>query len=95
MKKKAISKKSEGDPDRLAAMTEGEIDLTDIPEIQPEQFVRAVVREGLKPTAPKAQLTLRIARDVLERFRKQGRGYQTRINTLLRAYMKANKENAA
>jgi uncharacterized protein (DUF4415 family) len=36
-------------------------------------------------------VTLRIDRDVLEWFKAQGKGYQTNINQLLRAYMKANQ----
>lgn len=95
MKKKRISKQSDENAKRLADMTDDEIDTTDIPEISPEQFARAVVREGLKEIQPKAQLTLRIDRDVLEWFRQQGRGYQTRINSLLRAYMVANREGTA
>lgn len=72
-------------------MAEDEIDLNDTPEISPEQFARAIVRRGLKPVRPKAQLTIRVDRDVLEWFRKQGRGYQTRISAVLRAYMEAHK----
>ncbi|WP_448266426.1 BrnA antitoxin family protein [Nostoc sp. DSM 114159] len=36
-------------------------------------------------------MTLRIDSDVLEWFKSQGRGYQTQINTLLRAYMEAHR----
>jgi uncharacterized protein (DUF4415 family) len=54
-------------------------------------FARAIVRRGLKPVARKAQLTLRIDSDVLDWFRRQGQGYQTKINALLRAYMDAHK----
>ncbi len=68
------------------------IDLSEVPEISPEQFARAVVRRGLKPIRPKVQLTIRIDRDVLEWYRKQGRGYQTRIGRLLRAYMEAHQK---
>jgi uncharacterized protein (DUF4415 family) len=35
---------------------------------------------------PKEQITLRIDRDVLRWFREQGKGYQTRINAVLRGY---------
>jgi uncharacterized protein (DUF4415 family) len=72
-------------------MTDSEIDLSDNPEIPPEMFARAVVRRGLKPVPRKAQLTLRLDQDVLDWFRKRGRGYQTQINALLRAYMEAHK----
>ena len=72
-------------------MKDEDIDLSDSPEITPEMFARAVVRKGLKPVQRKEQLTLRIDSDVLEWFRRQGQGYQTKINALLRAYMEAHK----
>jgi uncharacterized protein (DUF4415 family) len=67
-----------------------QIDLSDIPEITPEMFARAVVRRGLKPVPRKAQVTLRVDSDVLEWFKKRGPGYQTKVNALLRAYMEAH-----
>lgn len=39
----------------------------------------------------KRQITLRLAADVPEWFRAQGRGYQTQINALLRAYVDARR----
>ena len=36
---------------------------------------------------PKAELHMRIDRDVLDYFRRLGRGYQTRINAVLRSYV--------
>jgi hypothetical protein len=49
------SKQSQTDWQRLDAMTDEEIDLSDCPEIIPEQFVKAVVRKGLPVTKNKAQ----------------------------------------
>ena len=72
-------------------MKDEDIDHSDSPEITPEMFARAVVRKGLKTVPRKEQLTLRIDSDVLEWFRRQGQGYQTKINALLRAYMEAHK----
>jgi uncharacterized protein (DUF4415 family) len=40
----------------------------------------------LEPPPSKEQVTLRLDRDVLEWFRTKGRGYQTRINAVLRSY---------
>jgi uncharacterized protein (DUF4415 family) len=76
-------------------MKESDIDLSDNPELTPEMFARAIVRKGLKPVTRKAQLTLRLDQDVLDWFRKQGHGYQTQINALLRAYMEAHKRDVA
>jgi uncharacterized protein (DUF4415 family) len=95
MRKKSTSKKQGSDLERLSALTDAEIDTSAVPEISPEQFARAVVRRGLKPVPVKAQLTIRVDREVLDWFRGQGRGYQTRINALLRAYMEAHKKDVA
>ena len=43
----------------------------------------------------KETMTIRIDADVLEWFRKQGRGYQTRINAILRSYMRAHQDTDA
>lgn len=91
MKRAATSKKSRTDWKRVEALKDRDIDFSDTPEVSPEMFARAVVRRGLKPVPRKAQLTLRLDSDVLEWFRKQGQGYQTKINALLRAYMDAHK----
>lgn len=90
MSKKPISSTSETDWQRLNAMTDEEIDLSDCPEITPERFAKAVVRQGLPADKNKAQVTLRIDSEVLEWFKSQGKGYQTQINSLLRAYMEAH-----
>jgi uncharacterized protein (DUF4415 family) len=86
------SRESQTDWQRLDAMSDEEIDLSDCPEITPEQFSRAVVRRGLPMAKSKAQVTLRIDSEVLEWFKSQGRGYQTQINALLKAYMEAHRQ---
>ena len=91
MKKKTISKQSETDWKRVEAMTNEQIDLTETPEVSAEMFARAIVRRGLKTIPRKTQLTLRVDSDVLEWYKKQGAGYQTKINALLRAYMEAHQ----
>ena len=91
MKKSTISEKSQTDWARVDALTDDEIDVSEIPEVSAEMFARAVVRRGLQPVPRKAQLTLRIDSDVLEWFKQQGQGYQTKINALLRAYKEAHK----
>jgi hypothetical protein len=50
-------------------------------------FAKGLVRRGLKPVTRKESLTLRVDSDVLAWFRGLGRGYQTTINELMRAYM--------
>jgi uncharacterized protein (DUF4415 family) len=40
---------------------------------------------------PKKQVTVRLDQDVLDYFKAQGRGYQTRMNAVLRYWMNAHK----
>jgi uncharacterized protein (DUF4415 family) len=87
VKKNLTSPKSQTDFARLDKMKDEDIDYSDAPEITPEMFAKAIVRRGgLKPRVKK-QVTLRMDGDVLEWFKRQGSGYQTKINLLLRAYM--------
>lgn len=60
------------------------------PEADVRHIVRGIVRRGLQPLPAKASVSLRVAQDVLERFKAQGPGYQTRINTVLRAFRDAS-----
>ena len=90
MSESTISSKSHTDWDRLYELDDEDINLSDIPELTPEAFAQAVVKRGLERKENKAQVTIRLDRDVLAWLKSQGRGYQTRINSLLRAYMNAN-----
>jgi uncharacterized protein (DUF4415 family) len=76
-------------------MRDDDIDYSDIPPVSPEMFARGVLRRGLKPVPRKKQLTLRIDADVVEWYKAQGLGYQTRINALLRAYMEESRKARA
>lgn len=63
---------------------------TEHPEADLRHVVRGIVRRGLKPQPAKAAISLRIEQDVLEWFKAQGPGYQTRMNAVLRAYRDAS-----
>jgi uncharacterized protein (DUF4415 family) len=71
---------------RIDAMRGEDIDLSDAHELGPDFFANAILWPG-----PKRQITLRLDPDVLKLFRKQGRGYQTTINAVLRKYMEAQE----
>lgn len=60
------------------------------PEAALKHIVRGVVRRGLKPAPAQASVALRIDADVLEWFKAQGPGYQTRMNAVLRAFIDAS-----
>ena len=82
--------KSNTDWARLKSNTGG-IKLTPAhPEADVKHIVRGLVRKGLMPLPSKASISLRVDQDVLEWFKAQGSGYQTRINTVLRAFRDAS-----
>lgn len=84
------TKKSQTDWARIDAMTDEDIDFTDLPEVTPEMFKNAVVRKGLKSEMKTSQETLAVDSDIIEYFKSQGQNYRTQINQLLREYMEAH-----
>lgn len=46
------------------------------------------------PEVDKEQISIRLDKDVLTYFRKQGKGYQSRINRILRAFMNAQQKTS-
>jgi uncharacterized protein (DUF4415 family) len=48
--------------------------------------------KGVEQVPRKEAISIKLDGDVLEFFRKQGRGYQTRINAVLRRYMQAQRK---
>ena len=72
--------------EELAALPDSEIDYSDIPELGPDFWANARV---VKPRDPKEQLTIRFDADIVEWFKAKGKGYQTHMNAVLRAYVDA------
>jgi len=77
-----LFKGSKTDWQRVDALKGGNIDYSDVPELDKTFFQNADLR---LPT--KKSVTMRLDADVIDWFKQQGQGYQTRINKLLRAYM--------
>jgi len=72
----------------LARMPDDKIDLTDAPEVR--EWRGAVVGKFYRPI--KKPVTIRVDADVLAWLKRQGRGYQTRINKLLREAMEGRRQ---
>lgn len=70
---------------KLAAMPDDKIDYSDIPPLTERFWKNALRNPFYRPV--KQQLTVRLDADVVAWLREQGKGYQTRINALLRAAM--------
>jgi uncharacterized protein (DUF4415 family) len=69
----------------LAQRPDSEIDFSDIPELTEEQWKTAERGHFYRPV--KRQITARVDADVLEWLKAQGKGYQSRINAILRREM--------
>jgi uncharacterized protein (DUF4415 family) len=68
-------------------MKKKDITLTaEHPAAEVKHIVRRIVRSGLQPISPKALISLRVNADVLELFKAQGAGYQTRMKAVLWAF---------
>ena len=88
--RKSTTVKSKTDWSRLKSDA-GDVKLTkEHPQADVKHIVRGMVRKGLKPLPAKTSISLRVDQDVLEWFKAQGVGYQTRINTVLRAFRDAS-----
>ncbi len=71
--------------ERLRQLSDRNIDYSDIPQTDEKFWTTAAV---LTPK-PKTHLSVRFDEDVVEWFKHQGPGYQTRMNAVLRAYVQA------
>ena len=75
---------------RLQQMRDEDIDVSDMPALTQEQLARFVPAKLLNRSLyrpRKVPVKINYDADVLEWFRSFGKGYQTKINTVLREYM--------
>jgi uncharacterized protein (DUF4415 family) len=87
--------KGQTDWTRVDALTDEDIaqaivEDPDTFEPEPEWLQRAMI---LQPGQPKIRVTAYFDQEVVEWFRAQGRGYQTRMNAVLRAYMEGMRKS--
>jgi uncharacterized protein (DUF4415 family) len=86
-----VSKTSiKSDLERIDRMKNAGIDYSDAPPLDKSFFTTAT--EAWPPA--KRQLTIRLDADVLNWLKAHGRGYQTRINRILRAAMESQGPRA-
>lgn len=73
----------------LAQMPDHEIDTSDIPELPASAWKNAVRGKFYRPV--KKAVSLRLDADVIAWLKKDGEGYQTRVNRILRERMLGDK----
>jgi uncharacterized protein (DUF4415 family) len=76
----------------LAALPDETIDTSDIPELSDEAWAAGARGRFYRPV--KQQITARVDADVLDWLKSQGRGYQGRLNAILRREMMASLKQA-
>ena len=72
---------------QIESISDKEIDYTDMPETDEAFWAKAELR---LPQAKKG-VYLRMDQDLLDSLKRQGPGYQTRINAILRSYMETHE----
>jgi uncharacterized protein (DUF4415 family) len=91
VKRRSSSKTSKTDWVRVRGMKNKDIKRTaEHPEADVKHIVRGIARQGLKRGSGKTSISLRVDAEVLEWFKAQGPGYQTRINAVLKAFKDAS-----
>jgi len=80
-----LTKAQRAEIEALAAMPDSAIDTSDIPPLDDVFWQKAVRNPFYRPT--KTPTTVRVDSDVLAWLKSQGKGYQTRINAILREAM--------
>lgn len=73
---------------RIDALKDEEIDTSDIPPLTENFFKRAALRLPKRKVA----ITMRVDADVLDWFKRQGKGYQSRMNAVLKMFVDAHEE---
>jgi uncharacterized protein (DUF4415 family) len=76
----------------LAAMSDEDLDLSDIPEMTDEEWQAALKRGVYRPV--KQQLTIRLDSDIVDWFKRTQPKYQTAMNEVLRKYMIEQRQKA-
>lgn len=84
-----LTEAQRSDLKRLAAMPDAEIDTSDIPELTDAQLAEMKRPEHFRPV--KKQITARLDADVLAWLKAGGKGYQSRMNAILRQAMLSGK----
>ncbi len=84
----ALTAKQKAELTALKAKPDTSIDYSDIPPLSSKFWKNALRNPLYKPT--KTSTTVRIDSDVLLWLRAQGKGYQSRINAILRREMLAS-----
>ncbi len=74
---------------KIDEIKDEDIDYSDIPALDNSFFIKKTI----ELPRPKKSVTIRIDDDVLDWFKKQGKGYQTKMNAVLKTFVAVNKKH--
>jgi uncharacterized protein (DUF4415 family) len=86
-----IRSKSKTDWNKLHKKDDSDIDYRDIPATDADFWANAEV----SIPKHKVHISVRFDEDVVDFFKEQGKGYQSRMNAVLRTYMKTHRKKYA
>jgi uncharacterized protein (DUF4415 family) len=92
MSGRALTTRQKRELAALAALPDDQIDTSDIPELPPGAWKNAVRGRFYRPI--KQAVSMRLDADVIAWLKKRGKGYQTRVNSILRQTMLADTKRA-
>ncbi len=71
----------------IKSIKEEDIDYSEIPELNKEFW------DNVKPVYPKGKkaISIRLDKEIIDFFKNEGKGYQSKINNVLRTYIEAHK----
>ena len=81
------SKELQNELAKLREMTDNDIDYSDIPQTEDSWLATAELALELISDNSKRKISMMVDNEVLDYFRASGRGYQTRINAVLKGYV--------
>jgi len=84
---RALTPRQKGELAALAALSDDQIDTSDIPELPASAWRNAIRGRFYRPV--KQAVSIRLDADVIAWLRRAGKGYQTRANRILRERMLA------
>ncbi len=87
MRSLTVRGESKSDWSRAGAMTYAEIEAAIATDVDEADTAVDWLTASVSLPEPKAVLNMRVDRDVLDFFKRQGKGYQSRINAVLRSFV--------
>jgi len=73
-------------------LPDDQIDFSDIPEMTESDWNRGPVYVGLHYRPGKKSVTIRLDKDMVAWYKKHGKGWQTKMNWVLRLYFASHRK---